>query len=195
MQPTPRQLKIPGWFTRREFEAYDKAIQTFSPNKPQTFLEIGTHFGRSTSTYIPHLSRNPDWHLICVDNYSDFGCEYSLQALRHLHHMFAEHQLHHQVHFFHLSTRNPFARGGLTSLVQHLPARTLSLAFVDGSHTPHGVQQDIELVLPLLHPNHGVICGHDFRWNHGPNIRKGIENSPIPLEKVRNPADSFWIYP
>lgn len=193
MQPTPFQLSIPGWFHRSEFAALDELLHEFDPTKPHIFLEIGSYYGRSTSTFIPHLHTNPHAHLICVDSYDEFSPDDSLKGLRHLHELFAGECLLHQVSFLHLSTRSDVFQRGLYDLLRRIPPNEIDLAFIDGRHDADSVCADINLVLPLLAPG-ATLCGHDFTGPHANTVRAGISASRLPQDEVRPAGKALWVY-
>lgn len=52
-------------------------------------------------------------------------------------------------------------RGLSQEMIPRLPDRAVSFAYVDGDHEFESVLQDLESLLPKMHPG-GWLCGHDF---------------------------------
>lgn len=181
---------IHGWFTEGEGSWL---YQSVLGNK--RVLEIGAWRGRSTFPILSALRDSPgspdEKVLVSVDPYTAHPCPHykELQTEKGRQLVMASF----------LSVVEQF-RGKVKHLLLQVPSSDaypklrklkfplFDMTWIDGDHSEEAVTLDIIECLKLTRPG-GYICGHDYRDQGNPGVRKAVD-ALIP--EVRRGAGSIW---
>lgn len=81
---------------------------------------------------------------------------------------------------------------------------SVSLLFIDTSHTEENTLQELNLWLPKMRPD-GIICGHDYWWYSAPGILCGVKaavdkfasqnSTRVRLQVLRHDNGLFILWP
>src|ERR1051325_6754894 len=153
--------QISGWFDYAAF--YDEMIQ-MAP-KGALFVEVGTHYGRSTCYLGARIvQRRKQIRVIAVDLFGGWGSrENKLEILRrNLCYAGCEH----------IVTPMPCDSSQAASKFDN---RSVDFCFIDANHDYTKVKKDIRAWLPRI-KHCGVIAGHDFHQTQYPGVDKAVQD-------------------
>ena len=156
----PSRLIASAWFEHAPFAAWILEAQ-----RPQTFVELGTHHGFSFFAFAEFADRlGLDTHLTAVDtwrgdDHAGFYDDSVYETVR-------------SVVDDVFSHRAELVRGYFSEALSGFGDGTIDLLHIDGRHGYDDVKEDFETYLPKM-SSHGVVLFHDcFEFREGFGVHR-----------------------
>ncbi len=165
---------IPGWFTDREGQEYQRQVRRF---ESPAVVELGTYKGRAAS-FVAELIHRRGGLFICIDTWDcqptvwgDFQWWMNATGL----------------HRYVNTMRGDSAQTG-----RLFAADTFDLVMIDADHRYEAVKRDIEVWRPKVRPG-GVMMGHDYTHLHAihPGVKRAVDQM---FDTPPTVVESLWIH-
>ena len=180
---------IQGFFSEDEGRWYRRFARGL---RGGVFVEVGSWKGRSTS-FIGPICNAHGTRLVCVDHWSGSNDTLASRYAAALAIEDVEQTI--RANMAALGIEVEVMRAPSVSAAAQFPPGSVDRVFLDGSHDPASVSEDLEAWSATLRQG-GILAGHDYGRNH-PGLCAAVDAFAAARGLVvrRGPRDVYWLEP